>query len=63
MIFSQVVNGILLPVIIFFMLRITSDKTIMGAHTNSRWFNLIAWAGAIITASISILMVVMTLIK
>ena len=63
MIFSQVVNGILLPVIIFFMLRITSDKSIMGAHTNSRWFNLVAWAGAIITASISILMVVMTLIQ
>ena len=63
MLFSQVVNGILLPVIIFFMLRITSDKTIMGVHTNSRWFNLIAWCGAIVTASISILMVVMTLIK
>jgi Mn2+/Fe2+ NRAMP family transporter len=63
MIFSQVVNGILLPVIIFFMLRITSDKSIMGAHTNSRWFNIVAWAGAIITASISILMVVMTLIQ
>ena len=63
MLFSQVVNGILLPVIIFFMLRITSDKTIMGAHTNSKWFSFVAWSGAIITASISILMVVMTLIQ
>jgi len=62
MIFSQVINGLLLPVIIFFMLRITSDKTIMGAYTNSRWFSIIAWTGAIITAAISILMVVMTLV-
>jgi len=61
MLFSQVVNGVLLPVVIFFMLRITSDKSIMGAHTNSRWFNLVAWTGASITALISIIMVVMTL--
>jgi NRAMP (natural resistance-associated macrophage protein)-like metal ion transporter len=63
MIFSQVINGVLLPVIIFFMLKITSDKTIMGAHVNSRGFNIVAWSGAIITASISIIMVIMTLIQ
>jgi NRAMP (natural resistance-associated macrophage protein)-like metal ion transporter len=63
MIFSQVINGVLLPVIIFFMLKITSDKTIMGAHVNSRGFNIVAWSGALITASISIIMVVMTLIQ
>jgi NRAMP (natural resistance-associated macrophage protein)-like metal ion transporter len=63
MLFSQVINGVLLPVIIFFMLKITSDKTIMGAHVNSRGFNIVAWSGAIITASISVIMVVMTLIQ
>ena len=56
-------SGVLLPVIIFFMLKITSDKTIMGAHVNSRGFNIVAWSDAIITASISIIMVVMTLIQ
>jgi Mn2+/Fe2+ NRAMP family transporter len=35
----------------------------MGAHVNSRGFNIVAWSGAIITASISIIMVVMTLIQ
>lgn len=63
MIFSQVINGILLPVVIFFMLRITSDRSIMGTYVNSKWFNLVAWSGAIITASISIIMVVMTLLQ
>jgi Mn2+/Fe2+ NRAMP family transporter len=48
-------------VIIFFILRITSDKTIMGDHVNSRWFNIVAWTGAVITASISLVMVIMTL--
>jgi len=63
MIFSQVINGILLPVVIFFMLRITSDRSIMGPYVNSKWFNLVAWSGAVITASISIIMVVMTLLQ
>ena len=35
-------SGVLLPVIIFFMLKITSDRTIMGAHVNSRGFNIVA---------------------
>ena len=60
MLFSQVINGVLLPVVIFFMLRITSDKSIMGNYTNGRWFNMIAWTGATITALISLIMVVMT---
>jgi hypothetical protein len=42
MLLSQVINGVLLPVIIFFMLRITSDRGIMGPHVNSRWFNITA---------------------
>jgi NRAMP (natural resistance-associated macrophage protein)-like metal ion transporter len=63
MLFSQVVNGVLLPVIIFFMLRITSDKSIMGEYANSRLFNIVAWSGAFITAAISIIMVVMTILQ
>jgi len=58
MLLSQVINGMLLPVVVFFMLRITSDKSIMGDHVNGRWFNLFAWTGAGLTALMSILMVV-----
>ena len=60
MLLSQVINGVLLPVVVFFMLRITSDQSIMGTYTNGRWFNLAAWIGAGLTALMSILMVVMT---
>lgn len=63
MLFSQVINGMLLPVVILFMLRITNDKAIMGAYTNGKWFNIIAWAGAIITALASLIMVVMALMS
>lgn len=43
MITSQVVNGVLLPIILLFMLRIINNKDIMGDYTNSRWYNLIVW--------------------
>jgi Mn2+/Fe2+ NRAMP family transporter len=59
MLFSQVINGMLLPVIIFFMLRITNDKSIMGEYVNSKWFNVVAWIGAVVVAIMSISMVVM----
>ena len=62
MLLSQVINGILLPVVVFFMLRITSDKSIMGAHSNGRWFNLVAWAGSGLVAAMSLMMVVLMLV-
>ncbi|MFH1789554.1 MAG: divalent metal cation transporter [bacterium] len=43
MILSQDVNGILLPIILIFVMKIINNKKIMGDYTNSRFFNLIAW--------------------
>lgn len=40
---SQEVNGILLPVILIFMLKLVNSRRIMGQHVNSPFFNLIAW--------------------
>jgi NRAMP (natural resistance-associated macrophage protein)-like metal ion transporter len=41
--FSQVLNGVLLPVILIFMLLLVNRKDLMGDWTNSRMFNGIAW--------------------
>jgi Mn2+/Fe2+ NRAMP family transporter len=43
MILSQVINGMMLPFLLIFMMIIINDKRIMGAHTNGRIFNGIAW--------------------
>ena len=43
---SQVINAIVLPVIIFFMLTLINDKRIMGEHVNGRTFNLLSYLGA-----------------
>ncbi len=43
MFLSQVLNGVLLPIILIFVLKLSTDKTIMGKYTNSRVFNVIAY--------------------
>jgi len=63
MLFSQVVNGVLLPVVVFYMLRIINDKSIMGEYTNRRFFNIIAWLGTALVAAMSLTMVALTLIQ
>ena len=40
---SQVVNGMVLPFVLIFMLRLVNKPELMGKHTNSRLFNWIAW--------------------
>lgn len=44
---SQDVNGILLPVILILMLRLTNNRRLMGNHINSRFANALGWGTAI----------------
>ena len=48
MVLSQVVNGVLLPFVLFFMLNLTNDRELMGEHVNTRVFNVIAWVTVIV---------------
>ena len=57
-ILSQVLNGVLLPVVMIFMLRLINKHELMGKHTNSQWFNWVAWATAVIVIGLSLVMVV-----
>ena len=41
---SQIVNGILLPVILVFMLLLINREGLMGRFTNGRAYNVVAWA-------------------
>ncbi len=42
-ILSQNLNGILLPIILIFMLRLVNNPRIMGRYVNPRWLNVVAW--------------------
>jgi Mn2+/Fe2+ NRAMP family transporter len=48
MIFSQVLNGVLLPFILIFMLLLINKKELMGEYKNGPIFNAIAWTTAIV---------------
>jgi NRAMP (natural resistance-associated macrophage protein)-like metal ion transporter len=56
-ILSQVLNGILLPVVLVFMLKLINKHELMGKYTNSRWLNAIAWTTAIIVTTLSLILV------
>jgi Mn2+/Fe2+ NRAMP family transporter len=45
---SQVVNGIVLPFVLVFMLLLINKKELMGSFVNSRLFNAIAWGTTVI---------------
>ena len=58
MVLSQVANGIVLPFVLIFMLLLTNDRELMGEHTNSRTFNVIAWATVVIVIVMTVAMVI-----
>ena len=55
-ILSQVLNGVLLPFVLYFMLKLINKKDLMGEHTNSAWFNVVAWATAVIVIGLTVVM-------
>ncbi|MCK6556690.1 Nramp family divalent metal transporter [Candidatus Binatia bacterium] len=55
---SQVINGVLLPVILVFMLSLVNDRTLMGQYVNTRAYNVVAWGTSGIVTVLSVAMVV-----
>jgi NRAMP (natural resistance-associated macrophage protein)-like metal ion transporter len=53
---SQVLNGVLLPFVLVFMLVLVNRKSLMGTRTNTRTYNIVAWT---LTALATILTAVM----
>jgi len=54
MYFSQVLNGVVLPIILFFMIRLINDPSVMGEHVNSRFSNILTWVTAGVFSLLSI---------
>ena len=55
-IWSQVLNGVLLPVIVILMLILINRRDLMGEHKNSRLWNIIAWATSVIVIGMTLVM-------
>ncbi len=59
---SQVINGILLPLVLVFMLRLINRKDLMGEHTNGRVFNVIAWTTCVVMIALTAVLVVTSIL-
>ena len=56
-VFSQVVNGAVLPSVLIFMLLLINKKELMGEYANKTTFNIIAWATTAIMIVLTLLYV------
>jgi len=57
---SQVANGVLLPFVLIFMLRLSNRADLMGKHCNTRPLNVIAWITCVVMISMTLLMLAST---
>src|SRR5690348_17005761 len=55
LIYSQVGNGIWLPVVLIFILLLINRRDLMGDYTNTLTFNVIAWASSIVMIILTII--------
>ena len=60
-IWSQVLNGIFLPVVLVCMMLLVNNKKIMGEHVNKPWNNVIGWGAVAILIMLSLMLLVMPL--
>jgi Mn2+/Fe2+ NRAMP family transporter len=58
---SQVLNGVLLPFILIFMLRLCNREDLMGPYRNTRVFNIIAWVTCVVMIVLTVLLIITTL--
>lgn len=56
MLASQVINGVLLPPILIFMVLIASNGSIMGKYKNPAWYNFISWTFTAILITLTLLL-------
>ncbi len=55
---SQRINGIILPVVLICMMVIINKKDVMGKHTNNLFVNIIGWTTIVILIGLSIALLV-----
>ena len=61
LILVQAVNGVLLPVTLFFVWRLASNKELMGDYRNGHTFNILAGATVVATSTLSLLLLAVTI--
>jgi NRAMP (natural resistance-associated macrophage protein)-like metal ion transporter len=58
---TQVINGLLLPIVLFAVLRLVNNRELMGRYVNGPLYNIAAWLTAILVTIISAFFILITL--
>jgi Mn2+/Fe2+ NRAMP family transporter len=57
LLWSQVANGVWLPVVLIFVLLLINRRDLMGDHVNTWGFNVVAWTASIVVIVITLVLV------
>ena len=58
---TQVINGLLLPIVLFAVLKLVNNRELMGRHVNGPLYNIAAWLTAILVTILSLLYILNSL--
>ena len=61
MVLSAVINGLMLPFVLVFVILLINNTKIMGEHVNSKGYNAISWATVVTVAVLTVLFVCSTI--
>jgi NRAMP (natural resistance-associated macrophage protein)-like metal ion transporter len=59
--FSQVVNGVLLPFVLIFMTLLINKRDIMQEWTNSRFYNVVSWVSVALMIGLTLALVAISI--
>jgi len=58
---TQVINGLLLPIVLFAVLRLVNNKELMGSRVNGPLYNIAAWLTVLIVTLLSLVYLLVTI--
>lgn len=60
MVVSQAINGVLLPFLLIFMMRIVNDRRVMGRYVNGPALNAVAWSTILVVIGLTVALLGLT---
>ncbi|HEX3184764.1 MAG TPA: divalent metal cation transporter, partial [Pyrinomonadaceae bacterium] len=60
---TQVINGLLLPIVLIAVLVLVNDRELMGKHVNGPLHNVLAGATTIVVTILSLAFILISVIK
>ena len=54
---TQVINGLLLPILLVAILRLVNNRDLMGDHTNGKVYNAASWLTVLVVSTLSLLFI------